>query len=126
MNNFDVALLQLLPTGSQERNLSKGLEFCKKAKQMGADIALFPEMWSNGYNLMPDREEMAESAVELNSDFIKRFVEVAKELNMAVGITFLESYDPTPRNSLVVIDRYGNIVLHYAKVHTCVFDITER
>jgi predicted amidohydrolase len=45
---------------------------------------------------------------------------------MAICVTFLEKYNPSPRNSLVVIDRYGNIVLHYAKVHTCVFDSTER
>ena len=37
MTSFNVALLQLLPTGSQEANLIKGLEYCKKAKQMGAD-----------------------------------------------------------------------------------------
>jgi len=46
VTNFNVALLQILPTGSQEANLNKGLECCKKAKQMGADIALFPEMWN--------------------------------------------------------------------------------
>ena len=57
MTDFNVALLQILPTGSQEANLIKGLEYCKKAKQMGADISLFPEMWNIGYALTPDREE---------------------------------------------------------------------
>lgn len=126
MANFIVALLQLLTTGSQEGNLRKGLEFCKKAKQMGADIALFPEMWNNGYNLTPDWAETEKSDIELNSDFIARFKELAKEQDMAIGITFLEKHDPSPRNSLAVIDRHGNTVLHYAKVHTCVFDSTER
>ena len=49
MESLKVALLQLLPAGSPEGNLQKGLEGCRKAKAMGADIALFPEMWSNGY-----------------------------------------------------------------------------
>ena len=44
-----VALLQLLPTGTLEGNLEKGLSACRKARSMGADIALFPEMWSTGY-----------------------------------------------------------------------------
>ena len=126
MTNFNVALLQILPTGSQEANLIKGLEYCKKAKQIGADIALFPEMWNIGYALTPDREEIERNAVGLDSDYIARFQELAIELNIAVGITFLEKYDPSPRNSLAVIDRHGKIVLLYAKLHTCIFDAEER
>jgi len=33
----------------QDANLAKGETFCRRAKLMGADVALFPEMWSNGY-----------------------------------------------------------------------------
>lgn len=126
MNIFIVALMQLLPMGSEEGNLRKGLEFCKKAKQMGADIALFPEMWNNGYNLTSERAETEKNAIELSSTYITQFRKLADELNMAIGITFLEKHDPSPRNSLAVIDRHGNIVLLYAKIHTCVFDPTER
>lgn len=126
MNNFNVALLQLLPASSQEENLQKGLAFCRKAKQMGADLALFPEMWNIGYQLTPDTETTEKNAITLDDSFIAAFQSLAKELNMAIGITFLEKYDPSPRNSLAVIDRHGDIVLHYAKVHTCVFDETER
>ena len=123
---FNVALLQLLPTGSQQGNLCKGLDFCRRAKQMGADIALFPEMWNIGYALTSDREETEKNAIGPDSEFIARYRELATVLNMAIGITFLEKYDPSPRNSLLVIDRHGNAVLHYAKVHTCAFDPTER
>ena len=49
MKNFIAALLQILPAGSVEAGLSKGLEYCIKAKQMGADAALFPEMWNKEY-----------------------------------------------------------------------------
>ena len=42
MNSIKVALLQLLPAGSADANLRKGLEYCEKAAAMGADIALFP------------------------------------------------------------------------------------
>lgn len=43
MKNLKVALLQLLPVDTLEANLKKGLEYCRKAKDAGADIALFPE-----------------------------------------------------------------------------------
>ena len=52
MKSLKIALLQAAPAGSLENNLKKGLELCKAAKAGGADIALFPEMWSNGYGYM--------------------------------------------------------------------------
>ena len=47
----------------------------------------------------------------------------AKELHMAIGITFLERYGDGIRNSLVLFDRFGVKQLTYAKVHTCDFDV---
>lgn len=51
MSILKIALLQIAPCGTLRGNLEKGIKYCKKAKEMGADIALFPEMWSNGYNI---------------------------------------------------------------------------
>lgn len=121
-----VALLQLMPTGSLDGNLKKGMEACRQAKIMGADIALFPEMWSTGYTVPEDQEERKQAAVSVESPFIQQFAKLAKELEMAIGITMLESYDPSPRNSLVLFDRFGRQVLLYAKVHTCDFAPEER
>ncbi|MGN1114491.1 MAG: carbon-nitrogen hydrolase family protein [Oscillospiraceae bacterium] len=117
-----IALLQLLPDGSLKEQFEKGREACTKAKSMGADIALFPEMWSDGYFIpKDDAAELRELSIPHNSDFICRFGKLAKELDMAVGITFLESYEPSPRNSIILFDRHGEKKLHYAKVHTCDF-----
>ena len=50
MEMFKVALLQLLAAGNdQEANLLKGDEACREAASLGADMALFPEMWNIGY-----------------------------------------------------------------------------
>ena len=125
MANLNIALLQIMPEGTQEANLRKGLEYCEKAKRTGADIALFPEMWNIGYALTPNQAETRKAAIGLDSDYAKRFMELAKDLEMAIGITYLEQYEPSPRNSVILIDRHGNIVLRYAKVHTCAFDPTE-
>ncbi len=121
MNSFKVALLQLLPTNSVEGNMKKGLEYCKKAKEMGADIALFPEMWSIGYNMPSDTKAITNNAISLDSPFINSFSTLAKELDMAIGITFLEKYSPSPRNTVAIFDRFGENILTYAKVHTCDF-----
>src|SRR5690348_4663181 len=51
MSILRVALLQMASHGpDQEANLAKGEAFCRRARQMGADIALFPEMWNIGYS----------------------------------------------------------------------------
>lgn len=49
------------------------------------------------------------------------FSDLAKELQMAIGITFLEKYEPLPRNSICLFDRFGKELYTYAKVHTCSF-----
>ena len=124
MKKLKIALLQISPCGTLDENLKKGIQFCKKAKQKGADIALFPEMWSNGYNIYsrPADEWIAE-AIDADSEFVSTFGRLAKELDMAVGITFLEKYSGGPRNTLVLFDRFGNKKLTYAKVHTCDFSV---
>jgi predicted amidohydrolase len=121
MKNLKIALLQLLPEETLEGNLQKGIEYCRKAKDMGADIALFPEMWSVGYNIPESIDELKASTVSTDSEFVQEFSSLAKELNMAIGITILEKYEPLPRNTLCLFDRFGSNVLTYAKVHTCDF-----
>lgn len=116
-----VALLQLLPGATMQENLQIGMAACQKAKKNGADIALFPEMWSNGYQIPKDIAALQAQAVSADSDFVMAFADVAEKLNMAVGITILESYEPLPRNTVILFDRHGKKVLTYAKVHTCDF-----
>ena len=120
MKTFRVALLQLLPTGSTEGNLEKGLEACRRAAAMGADLALFPEMWSCGYRI-ESPAQLAEDAVEADGPFVSAFAREARALSMAIGVTFLERYAPAPRNALRLFDRTGAPVLSYAKCHTCDF-----
>lgn len=121
MKSLKVAMLQIMPGASLEENLQKGLEYCRKAKTMGADIALFPEMWSCGYYVNSNIDVMKGIAIPIDGDFMLTFSAAAKELEMAIGITLLEQYDPSPRNTLCLFDRFGNRVLTYAKVHTCDF-----
>lgn len=116
-----IALLQLLPAGSEAENRKKGAEWCRRAKEAGADIALFPEMWSCGYSFPQDTAALKTAAIAADGDFVNSFGELAAQLQMAIGITFLEKYEPSPRNSLVLFDCFGRRVLSYAKVHTCDF-----
>lgn len=121
MNSFKLAMLQLLPCGNIEDNLKKGLDYCKLAKDMGADMALFPEMWSTGYLIPQDSKKLSHIAVPLDGEFTAAFKNLAKEIGIAIGITILEKHEPHPRNTLCIFDRYGENILSYSKVHTCDF-----
>ena len=92
---------------------------------MGADIALFPEMWNNGYTF-PDRPDGHEAwlaqAISQDDAFVTHFQVLAQELRMAIALTYLERWPQAPRNTVSLIDRHGEVVLTYAKVHTCDFD----
>ena len=124
MSMLKIALLQIAPGHTLEENLQKGLSACRQAHQMGADIALFPEMWSNGYRIYgrPVPEWTAE-AIPADGPFVSAFGSLAQELGMAIGVTLLERCPSGPRNTLVLFDRFGRRVLTYAKVHTCDFDV---
>ncbi len=124
MKLLKIALLQIKPCGTLKANLKKGIKYCEAAKEKGADIALFPEMWSNGYNIYnrPISDWTAE-AISADSNFVNEFGNLAKALNMAICITLLEQYENSPRNTCILFDRFGSKKLTYAKVHTCDFDI---
>jgi len=129
MSLVRIALLQMTAFGhDQDANLSKGEAFCRRAKKMGADIALFPEMWNIGYTFydpsQPDAGEIWQAqAISQDDSFFTHFKALAKELNMAIALTYLERWNRAPRNSISLIDRHGEIVMTYAKVHTCDFDM---
>ncbi|MDD4892605.1 MAG: carbon-nitrogen hydrolase family protein [Candidatus Rickettsiella isopodorum] len=137
---INIALLQLnAEPNNQKLNLEIGDHYCRQAKKLGADIALFPEMFNIGYtpfhpailqqdfsadHLITYGEAINQwkyLAISQNSYFIKHFQHLAKELNMAISITYLRKGNRSPRNSLSLIDRSGNILFTYDKVHTCDF-----
>lgn len=127
MNILKIALLQIAPCKTLQENLKKGILYCEKAKEQGADIALFPEMWSNGYDIYERPvEEWKAEAISLDSDFIHAYEALAKKLHMAIGITLLEKIEDGVRNSLVLFDRHGERKFVYAKVHTCDFSVEQN
>jgi len=85
-------------------------------------------MWSVGMTFYDpkregDRERWQALAISRDDPFIIHFQHLARELNMAIALTYLEKWNGAPRNSVSLIDRHGEILLTYAKVHTCEFDV---
>ena len=117
-----IALLQISPFKRCEDNLRKGLSACRTAQSSGADIALFPEMWSNGYRIHDMTfSKWRDDAVGEDDSFVDGFRNAASRMEMAIGLTFLKKDERGVENSFLLIDRFGNDVLSYSKVHTCDF-----
>ena len=154
MRLFTVALLQLSSAGfDQEANLKTGEAACRHAASLGADLALFPEMWNIGYTPFDtrrggrrswraptrwqpgdesrqpaepgERERWQARAIPTDGPFVEHFRRLARTLDMAIAVTYLERWHPAPRNVVSLIDRHGELAFTYAKVHTCDFDEPE-
>ena len=116
-----IAFLQILPGKDLSENLDIGKKACVEAKEKGADIVLFPEMWSCGYDFPHEETSLRDCAVSCESDFVKQFSELAADLDIAIAITFLEAHEPKPRNTICLFDRHGSLLYRYSKVHICDF-----
>jgi predicted amidohydrolase len=125
MANLRISLLQLASARrDREANRAKGLAACRAAAELGADVALFPEMWSIGYGEFDAADEADQQAwralaVARDDTFVAQHAALARELSMAIGVTYLEAWPDAPRNAFTLFDRRGEAVLHYAKAHLC-------
>ncbi|MBA5735080.1 carbon-nitrogen hydrolase family protein, partial [Escherichia coli] len=48
---------------------------------------------------------------------------LAKELQIGICATYLSKTEQNSQNTAIIIDRKGEIILDYAKVHTCDFSL---
>ena len=123
-----IALLQLASSGLDlAKSLAKGEDACRRAAAAGADLALFPECWSTGYTQFAAADRAARAAwlaaaQAPDAPYVLRFASLARELGLAIGVTYLERTAAAPRNALALFDRTGARVLDYAKAHLCPWD----
>jgi N-carbamoylputrescine amidase len=125
---LQVALLQLVGCGyDRSASLARGQAACRAAAAAGADLALFPELWSTGYAFIDGAVgRWRAQAIARDDPWVLAFSCLAEELGMAIALTYLERSPAGPRNVVTVFDATGREVLTYAKVHTCSFDLPEE
>jgi deaminated glutathione amidase len=101
-----------------------------EASAAGAQIVVFPEMYSNGYAPFDATDPAARAhwcaqAEDSDGEFVAKFRDAAKAHRVHVVATFLEKAEPKPFNAAALIDPRGRALLHHRKVHICDFDSPE-
>lgn len=76
-----------------------------------------------GQTRRADRQAWRERTVGETDPYLQHFSDLAHDLDMAIAVTYLERWPEGPRNTMLLIDRFGRSVLKYAKVHTCDFSM---
>jgi predicted amidohydrolase len=109
-----VAVAQISSSlGDPEANLSKVRDFSERAREVGAELILFPEMTDTGYS-MP---VIQKHAAHWKNGFVVSLQETAKRLSIAIVSGVSERDGSSIYNSQVVVDAKGDIVAKYRKTH---------
>lgn len=114
---FQVAVLQASAEQNRQRNVDKIILNMKKAAKNGADILLVPECFITSYILPISNAE----AIGDDNIFIRDICAASKKYNIGVVATAFTKGATKPQNSAFVIDKNGEILMKYSKVHTCDF-----
>lgn len=119
MRKIKVAATQMKSRGyNREENINAAEKLIRKAASKGANIILIQELFQTDYfcEKMIDKNMMM--ALPLEEDpAIKRFQELARELDVVLPVSFFEKDNQAHYNSLAVIDADGTILGVYRKSH---------
>lgn len=114
-----ISIAQVTASEEKEKNLEKAKEYAKKAKDSGSDIIVFPEVFMVFVPAKSD-VKLAEVAETLDGKFVKEICAIAKENDLYIIFGMYEkNIDELERayNTIVCIDRNGDIIHSYRKTH---------
>ena len=115
---FKVAILQKRSINEQiDKNIETIIMAMEEASENHADILLLPECFITGYDLPMSYEK----SIADNDIRIAKICENAKKYKIGVVLTAFTKGSKQPQNSAFVINKSGNILMKYSKVHTCDF-----
>ena len=118
MRKVKVAATQMSCSWNGEEVLDKAEKLVRKAAAEGANIILLQELFETPYFCQKQKFEYFDLAQPLSENAaVKRFTEVAKELQVVLPISFYEKAGNTAFNTIAIIDADGTILGTYRKTH---------
>ncbi len=114
MKTLTIAVAQIdLSFGQPERNLAEARAQAAQAQARGADIVVLPELWASAYDL----EHGAAHAAALGAGMFAEIERIAREYHIAVVGSLLESDGARLYNTATYVDKEGNRLGAYRKLH---------
>ena len=118
MRKVKVAATQMSCIWNREEVLDKAEKLVRKAAAEAANIILLQELFETPYYCQKQKFEYFDLAKPLSENAaVKRFTEVAKELQVVLPISFYEKAGNTAFNTIAIIDADGTILGTYRKTH---------
>ena len=119
MRKVTVAATQMKSRGfDREANIQAAEALIREAAGKGANIILIQELFQTDYFCQKMIDQNMKLALPLEEDpAVKRFSELAKELDVVLPVSFFEKDNQAHFNSLAIIDADGTILGTYRKSH---------
>ena len=118
MEKVNVAVTQMACSKTYETNVNKAERVVRDAAARGANIILLQELFSGPYFCkVQDFTYFSLARKAAESDLIKRFSALARELCVVLPISFFERANQAYFNSVAMIDADGTVMGIYRKTH---------
>src|SRR5438105_3481948 len=116
VSTVTVAAAQFSMTWDRDRNVAKAKEMVRRAAAQGADIVLLPELFETPYFCQDQSaKHLALARPFENNPLVGEFAALAKELAVALPLSFFERANNVYFNSLAMIDETGSLLGSYRK-----------
>ncbi|EIE19286.1 putative carbon-nitrogen family hydrolase putative [Coccomyxa subellipsoidea C-169] len=113
-----VACTQISCSWDKGDNLAKAERLVREAAGAGANIILLQELFETPYFCQDQKQELFELARPFEGNpVLRRFADLAKELQVALPISYFERANNSFFNSLAVFDADGTCAGRYRKSH---------
>ena len=117
MNRVKVSAVQMAMGSSREENIERAAALVCQAASQGANIVLLPELFETPYFCQERNYEYYSLAYETRNDpGVKKMLELSRELNIVIPVSFFESARNLRFNTVAVVD-CGRLLGVYRKTH---------
>lgn len=118
MRKVTVAATQMACSWDREATLAKAEKLVREAAAKGVNIILLQELFETPYFCQRHDFEYMELATTMEENpAVKRFQEMAKELDVVIPVSFFERAGNAAFNSIAIIDADGTVLGKYRKTH---------
>jgi N-carbamoylputrescine amidase len=113
-----LAAIQCSLGGSRRENIARVEGHVREAAAQGAKVVLPPELFQGPYFCREEKTEYFAEARPVDADdAVLRMRDVARELGVAVPVSFFERAGQAHYNSVAMIDADGSVLGVYRKSH---------